>query len=133
MGDHRIELSIPSYAIHGTNIPWGVGMQVSHGCVRMYPEGIKDLFPHVPVGIEGEFIYQSVKVGAMGGRIFVEVHKDIYTLTPGLYRETLRLLEARGWKSKVDLKRVERAVLEQTGVPLDVTLKSGKRSGEMAD
>jgi lipoprotein-anchoring transpeptidase ErfK/SrfK len=35
LGKYRLELTMPGYRIHGTDIPWGVGMQVSHGCVRV--------------------------------------------------------------------------------------------------
>ena len=70
---------MPGYRIHGTDIPWGVGMQVSHGCVRLYPEDIEALYPIVPVGAPGEFIYQPVKIGARDGRIYAEVSPDIYT------------------------------------------------------
>jgi L,D-transpeptidase ErfK/SrfK len=122
LGKYRLRLTLPLYGIHGTDIPWGVGMQVSHGCIRLYPEDIERLFPMVPVGTSGEFIYQPVKVGARDGRIYVEVHKDIYQQLPGPYRETLRLLDKYGWRSRVDLDRVQRAVVEESGVPIDVTL-----------
>jgi L,D-transpeptidase ErfK/SrfK len=121
LGKYRLELSMPDYRIHGTNIPWGVGMQVSHGCVRLYPEDIQQLFGMVKVGDPGEFVYQPVKIGARGGRIFAQVHPDIYRLTPGPYREARRILEELGWTDRVDLQRVQRAVEEQSGVPLDVT------------
>jgi len=122
LGLYRMELSIPMYALHGTNMPWGVGMQVSHGCVRLYPEDIKRLFPLVPVGTKGEFLYQPVKVGARDGRIYLEVHKDIYTMAPALHRQAEALLEARGWRELADPERVMRVVEEQSGVPIDVTL-----------
>ena len=69
LGKYRLRLTLPLYGIHGTDIPWGVGMQVSHGCVRLYPEDIERLFPMVPVGTPGQFIYQPVKVGARDGRV----------------------------------------------------------------
>lgn len=121
LGKYRFRLTIPTYGIHGTDIPWGVGMQVSHGCVRLYPEDIDRLFPTVPVGTPGEFVYQPVKVGIRQGRIYVEVHKDIYDLQPGPYREVMRLLEKFGWSGRVDAARVERAISERSGVPIDVT------------
>jgi L,D-transpeptidase ErfK/SrfK len=121
LGKYRFELSMPGYRIHGTNIPWGVGMQVSHGCIRLYPEDIEQLFPMVPIGTSGEFVYQPVKIGARNGRIYAEVHPDIYTLTPGLFSEAKRILTEFGWMDRVDLKRLQRAVEEQSGVPLDVT------------
>jgi L,D-transpeptidase ErfK/SrfK len=125
LGKYRLELTLPLYGIHGTDIPWGVGMQVSHGCIRLYPEDIERLFPMVAVRTPGEFVYAPVKVGARDGRIFVEVHKDIYELLPGPYREALRLIDQYGWRSRVDLGRLQRVVLEQSGVPMDVTLESG--------
>jgi L,D-transpeptidase ErfK/SrfK len=44
LGHYKLDLSIPEYGIHGTNVPWGVGMEVSHGCIRLYPEDIDRLF-----------------------------------------------------------------------------------------
>lgn len=121
LGQFRMELTMRSYGIHGTNIPWGVGMQVSHGCIRLYPEDIKQLFPAIPVGTPGEFLYQPVKVGARNGAIYVEVHKDIYDLTPGSYREAMRLLEARNWVGLIDKGRLARAVEEQSGIPMVIS------------
>jgi L,D-transpeptidase ErfK/SrfK len=125
LGKYRLRLTLPLYGIHGTDIPWGVGMQVSHGCVRLYPEDIERLFPMVPVGTPGEFVYQPVKVGIREGHVFVEVHKDIYELTPGPYREAVHLIDRLGLNSRVDFDRVGRAVSEQSGVPMDVTLEAG--------
>jgi len=110
------------YRIHGTDIPWGVGMQVSHGCVRLYPEDIAALYPIVPVGTPGEFIYQPVKIGARGGRIYAEVSPDIYTLTPGMFTEARRIVEQLGWQDYIDSSKLQRAVEEQNGVPMDITL-----------
>jgi L,D-transpeptidase ErfK/SrfK len=121
LGKYRIELSLPMYRIHGTNIPWGVGMQVSHGCIRLYPEDIEQLFPIVKIGGAGEFLYQPVKIGARDGRIYAEVHPDIYQQIPGMYGEAQRIVRQLGWTELVDFKRLERAVQEKSGVPLDVT------------
>jgi len=125
LGKYRFELTLPLYAIHGTDIPWGVGMQVSHGCIRLYPEDIERLFPMVRVGTPGEFVYQPVKVGVRDRHVYVEVHKDIYSLTPGPYREALRLIDKLGLRPLVDLERVQRAVTEQSGVVMDVTRDTG--------
>lgn len=122
LGKYRLRLTLPLYGIHGTDIPWGVGMQVSHGCVRLYPEDIERLFPMVPLHTPGQFVYQPVKVGARDGHVYVEVHKDIYRQLPGPYREALRLIDKFGWRSAVDPARVQRAVMEASGVPIDVTI-----------
>jgi L,D-transpeptidase ErfK/SrfK len=122
LGKYRLELTLPSYGVHGTDLPWGVGREVSHGCVRLYPEDIERLFPMVPVGTPGAFVYQPVKVGMRDGRVFIEVDKDLYDLMPAPYREAVRLIDKFGWDTRVDFRRVQQAALEQSGLPTDVTL-----------
>ena len=63
LGRHAILLGLPSYLIHGTNRPEGVGMRVSRGCIRMYPEDIKSLFERVPSGTQVNIIDQPFKAG----------------------------------------------------------------------
>ena len=50
LGQYALRLENSRYLIHGTNKPYGVGRRISHGCIRMYPEDIEELFPMVPVG-----------------------------------------------------------------------------------
>ena len=52
---------MPGYLLHGTNKPWGVGMKVSHGCIRLYPEDIEMLYELVSQGENVEIIDQPVK------------------------------------------------------------------------
>jgi L,D-transpeptidase ErfK/SrfK len=131
LGKYRFRLSLPLYGIHGTDIPWGVGMQVSHGCVRLYPEEIDRLFPMVPVGTPGEFVYQPVKVGVRDGRVYIEVSQDIYDMLPGMHREAWRLIDKLGLRQLVDPERVKRAVLEQSGVPMEITRESNAEEDEV--
>jgi L,D-transpeptidase ErfK/SrfK len=125
LGRHRIELTLPMYGIHGTNIPWGVGMQVSHGCVRLYPEDIERLFPLVTAGLPGEFAYQPVKVGRRDGAVLVEVHRDIYGYAPALHREAMDALERARLAEHVD-QGLLLAALEDAGagVPVRVSPES---------
>ncbi|MGD9764608.1 MAG: L,D-transpeptidase family protein [Candidatus Binatia bacterium] len=122
LGKYRLELTMPGYRIHGTDIPWGVGMQVSHGCVRLYPEDIEALFPIVPIGAPGEFLYQPVKIGARDGRIYAEVSPDIYRFLPDLYAEAQRLVAELGWQNWVDPAKLRTAVDTQNGIPTDITV-----------
>lgn len=133
LGKYRLELTMPGYRIHGTNRSYGVGMQVSYGCVRLYPEDIERLFYKVPVGTPGEFIYQPVKLGARNGRIYVEVHPDIYTLVPGLHSEAKRVVAARGWSDFVDADLLRAAVEARTGVPTDVTREDHREAHPPVD
>jgi len=123
LGTHRIELTLPLYTIHGTNNPWAVGRLVTHGCIRLYPEDIKQFFPIARPGIVGEFVYEPVKVGVRDGKVYVEVHKDIYNLTPDLYREAQKALQATGLGPFIDRRLLAKALAEKSGVPFDVTGK----------
>jgi L,D-transpeptidase ErfK/SrfK len=120
LGRHRIELTLGAYAIHGTNKNWGVGMQVSHGCVRMYPEDVAALFPLVQVGTKGRLDYQPVKVGVRGDRVFIEVHEDIYGMSAGMWQLAKDVVSESGLESRVDPAKLEAAVEASSGVPTDV-------------
>ncbi len=121
LGGHRIELTLPSYAIHGTNKGWGIGMQVSHGCVRMYAEDIAAFFPIAEVGAKGRFVYQPVKMGMRGGRVFVEVHRDIYGVAPWPWLLAQELVDEMGLGRYVDRERLEAVVEAASGIPTDVS------------
>lgn len=121
LGSYRLELSIQSYGIHGSNKPWGVGMQVSHGCLRLYNEDIATLFPIIDVGTEGVFVYQPVKIGMFRGRVLIEVHEDIYGIQPDLLGTSREMLGRRGWTNLVEPELLEAAVAARSGIPTDVS------------
>lgn len=121
LGRHRIELTIPSYIIHGTNKPWGVGRQVSHGCARLYPEDIERLFPLVQVGTPVEFTYQPVKFGKQGRHVFIEVHPDIYGYEPLTYQEALGLLQQQGLDKGVNETLLKAALKSSRGMPVRIS------------
>ena len=66
LGTRALRLGLPGYLIHGTNRPAGVGMRVSHGCVRMFPEDIEFLFEHIGVRTSVRIINAPVKIGWQG-------------------------------------------------------------------
>jgi len=79
LGAHAMRLAIPggAYLIHGTNNPDAVGMAVTHGCLRMYPEDIATLFERVPVGTKVTLIDEPVKMTKIDGEVWLEVHPPI--------------------------------------------------------
>ena len=78
LGAHAMRLALPgSYLIHGTNNPLAVGMAVTHGCIRMYPEDIAELFPLVPVGTPVYLVNEPVKLAWVDGRLLLEVHPPV--------------------------------------------------------
>lgn len=117
LGHYRIELTLPEYALHGTNVPWGVGMEVSHGCVRLYPEDIERLFNKVKIGTPGMFVYQPVKFGWRGDSLYVEVHDDLYGVYPGLWAHAVSEVKRLGLWDQVDFEKLKSAVVNKTGVP----------------
>jgi L,D-transpeptidase ErfK/SrfK len=121
LGHYRLRLSRPRYAIHGTNMPWGVGQQVSHGCIRLYPEDIARLYPAVPVGTPVELTYQPVKVGRWGGKTFVEVHPDIYGHSKSLRRSASQALARTKLGGGVEAEVMKAALAEPSGVPVRVS------------
>ncbi len=129
LGQYKLTLSWGDYGIHGTHMPWGVGRLVSHGCTRMYPEHIKQLFPLVKVGTAVVYIYEPVMIGFKQGRIFMEVHEDFYHKIPDMLSYTLGRLEQANLINNVDLTRVAKIVEERTGVPTDVTKSPGSMAG----
>jgi L,D-transpeptidase ErfK/SrfK len=79
LGSRMMRLAIPggAYLIHGTNRPAGVGMQATHGCMRLYPEHVEELFEMVAVGTPVRIVNQPQKVGWDGDRLYVEVHRPL--------------------------------------------------------
>jgi L,D-transpeptidase ErfK/SrfK len=115
-------LGLSSYGLHGTHAPMGVGRLVSHGCIRHYPEDIVKLFNMTPVGTSVELIYEPVKFGFLHGRIYVEVHEDIYFKVPNMLRYAMARLQARDLAGRINWNRFLQAVEEKTGAPVDITL-----------
>ena len=79
LGDRALRLAAGkgTYLIHGTNNPIAVGLAVTHGCIRMYPEDIEALFPGVPVGTKVRIINEPVKVAWVGGELLLEAHPPV--------------------------------------------------------
>jgi L,D-transpeptidase ErfK/SrfK len=85
----RLGITPGAYLIHGTNNPIAVGMAITHGCIRMYPEDIEALFPLVPVNTPVWLVNEPVKVARIGGEVWLEVHPPV---------------DAEGQRAEVDLE-----------------------------
>ena len=79
LGDYALRLAAGrgEYMIHGTNKPVAVGMAVTHGCIRMYPEDVAALFAIIPVGTKVRLVNEPVKVAWVNGRLFLEAHPPV--------------------------------------------------------
>jgi L,D-transpeptidase ErfK/SrfK len=77
LGHRVLKLEMPGYLIHGTNQPYGVGMRVSHGCVRLYPENIELLYELVEIGEPVTIINEPYLLGAHDGQLYFEAHAPL--------------------------------------------------------
>lgn len=85
LGRYVLQLAMPGYLIHGTNQPYGVGMRVSHGCIRLYPENIEPLFEMVEIGEPVTIINEPYLAGWRDGDLYLESHLPLQDdpITPG--------------------------------------------------
>lgn len=125
LGDFAMRLSYTGYLIHGTNKPVGIGMQVTHGCIRMYPEDIEWLFPKVPVGAAVQIVNQPYKLGWVNDALYLEVHPTLEgdTTAEGqgmtlITQAYVKATESR--PARVDWALVEEAYRAKLGVPVRI-------------
>jgi L,D-transpeptidase ErfK/SrfK len=130
LGGYWLQLSIKGYGIHGTNRPYGIGRKVSHGCIRLYPADIRELYQLIKTGTEVKIIDEPVKVGAYNGNVYIEVHRSERT------EEELKTmaLDALGRKrllQTIDTKLLKDAVQRATGLPTPISLITSSASFQM--
>ena len=123
LGAYKLRLGLPGYLIHGTNKPYGIGMRVTHGCIRMYPKDVESIFEKVRVGTDVFIVNQPYKVGVSGGGIYLEVHphldednevfRDEFTHVVNL------ILERTGQApAKLSWRTLKTTLAEKTGLPV---------------
>ncbi|WP_282607407.1 L,D-transpeptidase family protein [Pelagibius sp. Alg239-R121] len=132
LGNHALNLAWTGYIIHGTNRPYGIGRRVSHGCIRMYPADISELFELVEVGIPVRIIDQPVKVGWVNGELYLEVHPTAIQidalaatgrLTPYAIPKTAEtvLAAAKAQSDRLNWSVIRRVSMERRGIPIRIT------------
>jgi L,D-transpeptidase ErfK/SrfK len=139
LGLFALHLGWPNYLIHGTNKPDGVGRNVSHGCIHLYPEDIARLFAEVRVGTPVRTVNQPATAGWYGNALYVAVHpsqaqvEEIDTDKPVMsdpargVRALLRAAAGR-YADAVDWNAVDKAANRRTGVPVRVAERSAVAS-----
>jgi L,D-transpeptidase ErfK/SrfK len=124
LGAFVLKLEMPGYLIHGTNQPYGVGMRVSHGCVRLYPENIELLFSLVEVGEPVQIINEPFLLGHLNGELYFEAHDPLEDDTV-LPEERLALLleqsSAAAELSQRDADHIRAIASNSTGVAMLVS------------
>jgi L,D-transpeptidase ErfK/SrfK len=136
MGRYKMALGIPggAYLIHGTNRPAGIGMQVTHGCMRLYPEDIEALYGMVPIGTPVTIVNQPYKWGWHQGALLIEVHPALQedAVEPPTLTDLTRLIvEATAREPlAIDWVGAERIWREARGVPASVSV-AGSRTAAL--
>lgn len=134
LGKYAIYLDWPSYLLHGTNMPWGVGRRVSHGCIRLYPEGIQKLFSAIEIETRVEIINQPIKVGISNGKIYIEAHPEPhqadelersgYVVSPATQSiaDTLYKIRTYADSASIDLnwEIIRETIKKRTGIPVNI-------------
>ncbi len=129
LGLYAMRLDIPSYLIHGTNKPYGIGMQVSHGCVQMYPENIETLFKKVAVGTPVRIIHQPYLSAWHEDMLYVEANEPLEKWAPSkpkLKKELVKTLKTieKQHNVKVDWGKVDQVIERSNGIPTPVLINS---------
>ncbi len=124
----RLAIGGGSYMIHGTNNPDGVGMDVTHGCMRLYPENIEELFKMVSVDTPVRIVNQPFKAGLSQGKLYVEIHPPLESTSSAIVapdRTDLARLIARFARryevGPVVWSKAENAFAEAVGIPVSVS------------
>lgn len=129
MGEYALKLAVGAYSIHGTNKAFGMGMRVSHGCIRLYPDDIADLFHRVKINTPVNIINQPYKVGERDGVIYLEVHphldEDYEHFSRNDITEVVKYIIEVTDESryKIDWDMVRKIVDESTGMPVAIGMK----------
>ena len=132
LGRHMMRLGWPSYLIHGTNKPPGVGMRSSHGCIRLYPEDIEGLYESIPIGTRVTVVNQPYLLGWRGGQLMVQAYepqdddKRDWSNVPKALRKNAVKPRATLWKkvaaqsNAIDWEAVAQAAAKPRGIALAV-------------
>jgi L,D-transpeptidase ErfK/SrfK len=131
LGQYMFRLGWPSYLIHGTNKPYGVGMRSSHGCMRLYPEDIAMFFDLVPIGTRVTVVNQPYVFGWRDGTLYLQAYGPMEDDARNWTRDHKKLMarlihplergKIAGHDDEIDWDRVVGLVHEPRAVPVAVT------------
>jgi L,D-transpeptidase ErfK/SrfK len=131
LGKYAFYLTWPSYLIHGTNKPAGVGLRSSHGCIRLYPEDIEQFFNLVPIGTQVRVVNQPFVFGWRDNELYLQPFDVLEDDTRDWKKAQKRLLNAslaarlqqqvQAQHEQVDWNQVSSLTLHPLGIPVSIT------------
>ena len=124
-----MRLGFPRYLIHGTNKPYGIGMQISHGCVQLYPEDIEVLFKNASVGMPVRIIHQPYMTAWQEDMLYLEANEPLQQWAqdkPRLKKQLLKQLRQVSSKKNVaiDWEKVDSIIERSDGIPTPILTQS---------
>ncbi|MSP28695.1 MAG: hypothetical protein EXR80_09950 [Methylococcales bacterium] len=140
LGTRALYLALPGeYRIHGTDVDkiYGIGMQITHGCVRMYPTDIEELYDLIAVGTPVYMVKQPIKVGWLNNVLYVEAHPDLEGENMGKERryqvalDLIRKHSAGGELPEFDQKSLNDALEKLDGEPVPLYERLPPMNGEV--
>jgi L,D-transpeptidase ErfK/SrfK len=138
LGQYVLGLGIAGYLIHGTNKPAGVGMRVSHGCIRLYPENIAHLFERVDIGSRVRIVNQPFLYGWQGDDFLLEAHAPLVEddrdwFSSLLVRARSGLVYTYGSTAAIDENRMRKIAEAQRGFPVSVLVSGTDTDQQVRD
>lgn len=116
LGNRWIGLNRRGYGMHGTNEPNSIGRTVSHGCIRLFPPHILDLFSQAWIGMPVVIVYQTVMVGQEGGVVYLAVFPDIYRFGSNDFNQAQRRLASFGLNNAISDDDLRQRLTRADGV-----------------
>jgi len=131
LGRYAFYLGWPSYMIHGTNKPSGVGLRSSHGCIRLYPEDIAQLFEMAPIGTQVRVVNQPFVFGWHAGSLHIQAYDVLEDDTRDWKKAQIKLLkkdlaeriqkELAARNEKIDWEAVTQLTHDPRGIPVSIS------------
>ncbi len=144
LGTHALYLGWPSYLIHGTNKPYGIGRRVSSGCIRMYPEDIVRFYDLIDVGTPVTVVNQPVKAAWIDDALYLQAHPSLeqadkieqngglpsYVMSDDDMRVIMRA--AGDYADHLDWRIIRQAIRERHGIPVEIARKPAKEAKDLS-
>lgn len=124
LGKHWLGLSIASIGIHGTIAPASIYKFQSHGCIRLHPDDIEKLFSQVALGETGSIIYAPLLLTESEGKVFLEVHQDIYKKSDVSLAALQQLANEAKLSDDVDWELAKYMLDLKDGIAHEITLRT---------
>jgi L,D-transpeptidase ErfK/SrfK len=132
LGEYALYLSKSTYLMHGTNKPASIGLRATNGCIRMYPEDVKELYENTPVKTPVNIVNQPYLIGQHNGVVYMSVHlppdeldevefDSAYAKLKNIEKESGRML---------DWSKVKKVLAEARGIPVPIfEIRQGTKKG----